>query len=284
MFTTNAHNFELLLPPLLQQLALFEGCQIGTMEVLWKYYRAATQSHQQREVRRSLSSQDNNTTRSSLPVSSCEDTSAGECSPLAPLSLVVDKLSDDDIDRFMGIVDNSYQMSILREYTGFVVLDGFLLDCLVIWRMYDKMRELFPLIHLVLALAVKGPWRGLCCVVSAACDIGGNDALSHDVGGDDSHTINDIGGNDALPDDVGGDTAMTVMGVWGVQLSVRGRMTIVMPSSMMCPMMMCPTRTIFVITLIQIQEQLDRHEITNGRVCLSPNMRQFLCLDLSPPR
>jgi hypothetical protein len=51
VFTKNARAIESLLTPFLHQLALFEGCRIGTMEVLWKYYRATANSHQRREVR-----------------------------------------------------------------------------------------------------------------------------------------------------------------------------------------------------------------------------------------
>lgn len=181
-FTNNAGDVDALLPPLLQLLALLHGCRIGTMELLWKYYRTLALSHQRREQRRlSMPADTSRLLHTSSAVGDEEE--ADNHTPI--LALVLDELHDDSIDRFAAFVDNSYRMCIERECTGFTLLDGYLLDRPIIRQMHEKMKVLFPVVHSVLALTVLHPRAPSSRVVTAYDNppngSGGPDCVSFDT-------------------------------------------------------------------------------------------------------
>ncbi len=65
------------------------------------------------------------------------------------------ELIDENIDRFVGLVDHAYRTSIEREYTGFIIIEGYLLERKAIHQMYDSMVKLFPFIHSDFSLSVS---------------------------------------------------------------------------------------------------------------------------------
>ena len=72
------------------------------------------------------------------------------------LSLVPAELYNKNIEQFNSFVDDSFRKCIECEYTGFVELDGYLLDWNLIQRMYKEMKELFPFVHSVFAAMKTG--------------------------------------------------------------------------------------------------------------------------------
>ncbi len=70
------------------------------------------------------------------------------------LLLIRLELMDENIDKFDSVVKSVFRMSLERQYSGFVVVDGFLIEQRSIRAMYKSFVELFLLIHSVIALTI----------------------------------------------------------------------------------------------------------------------------------
>ncbi len=65
------------------------------------------------------------------------------------------ELMDEKIDKFVSLVKFAYRTSLERQYSGFVVIDGYLIEQQCIREMYDSFVGLFLFIHLVIAMTVS---------------------------------------------------------------------------------------------------------------------------------
>jgi hypothetical protein len=61
---------------------------------------------------------------------------------------------DENIDKFVSVVESAYRTSLEHHHSGFVVVDEFLIERRSIRAMYETFVELFPFIHSVIALTV----------------------------------------------------------------------------------------------------------------------------------
>ncbi len=153
-FNKNVHNVSKIDAPLVQQLSLFDGCQFGTHEVLWKYYWSVVNANQHdclHQQKRAAASE-----REMMLEMMWEMTTDGDVEHNYhqdyPLSLAWLELIDDSMDQFCSIIDDAYKTSFEREYSEFVVVGGYLLERKCIMEMYGSMFCLFPFVHSVVAL------------------------------------------------------------------------------------------------------------------------------------
>jgi hypothetical protein len=68
------------------------------------------------------------------------------------LSLAWIELIDDSMDQFCSVVDEAYKTSFEREYSGFAVMGGYLLERKCIREMYGFIVCLFPFVYSMLTL------------------------------------------------------------------------------------------------------------------------------------
>ncbi len=160
-------------------LALMDGCRFGTIEVLWKYYRAVVAAHSRNRARQERQERQTATVTAGVRNARAAVTPAGRLTPLGAVAAVTpaeadsaimstgDKnpgtvlspflfeLTDESIDEFGSAVDGYYRTSFDREYNSFSYADGYLLDRRCINAMYLLMFRLFPLIHGVFAMIVS---------------------------------------------------------------------------------------------------------------------------------
>jgi len=62
---------------------------------------------------------------------------------------------DDNIESFVGIVDDIYKKSFENQYKDFTVVNDYLVEKKDILEMYQCLVDRFPFIHSVLALTVS---------------------------------------------------------------------------------------------------------------------------------
>ncbi len=114
--------------------------------MLWKYYRAVSTPNQCEQSRQQLKAA---TIAAPLP----NNDSFAE-KPEYILSLICLELMDENIDKFVSVVKSAYRTSLEHHYSGFVVVDGLLIERRSIKAMYESFVELFPFIHSLIALFV----------------------------------------------------------------------------------------------------------------------------------
>jgi hypothetical protein len=75
------------------------------------------------------------------------------------LSLAQLELLDDSVNMFCSIINDAYIISFEMEYSGFVVMGGYLLKRKCIRDIYGSMILLFPFIHSLFAMTawLTGP-------------------------------------------------------------------------------------------------------------------------------
>ena len=199
----DTRNVDSLSAPFVEQLSLVNGCRFGTVEVLWKYYRALNSSHRRTAARVAARA-----ARAANAISPDESSKWDDFMPDDPeycLSLIRLELDDENIDRFVLFVDNLYKESFVAVYTEFVIPDGFLLDRRSIAEMYRLMQRLFPFVHSVLALTVspksrrEGDWVYLSPFLTNGREGHGCSQL------DDDPVDGDPVGNDPVNDDTNDD-------------------------------------------------------------------------------
>ncbi len=138
-----------------------EGCQFGTTEVLWKYYHVVAQANQHEkslEQSRQKSLEQSRLLKSTLqpsttPLADCSLMTADDLQYL--LFVLFSELSNENVERFVLLVEDAYRTCIEREYTGFVVIDGYHFGRTVMRQLYNAMVESFQYIHSVYALVVS---------------------------------------------------------------------------------------------------------------------------------
>ena len=149
-FDNNVRDTSKLVAPFLEQLLLFGGCRFGSVEVLWKYYCTVTTLYHRERSRQQLKAA---TIAAPLPMTTYDDNfSEKPVYILLPIQL---ELMDENIDKFVSVVKSAYRTSLEHHHSGFVVVDGFLIEQMSIRAMYEMtFVELFPFIHSVIALTV----------------------------------------------------------------------------------------------------------------------------------
>ena len=149
-FNKNVRIEEKLTNPFVHLLSVFDGCRFSTLEVLWKYYNAVSAC-------RSKAITVAGKKISALTPSTSEDhrdnDEDGEDDTDDSVTFR-EELSDDNIDLFVGIVDSFYKEGLVRTYTTFTPIDGYLVERKAICSMYDTMVEIFPFVHSVLLTAM----------------------------------------------------------------------------------------------------------------------------------
>jgi hypothetical protein len=201
----DTRNVDSLSAPFVEQLSLVNGCRFGTVEVLWKYYRALNSSHRRTAARvAARAARAANAISPDESISKWDDFMPDD--PEYCLSLIRLELDDENIDRFVLFVDNLYKESFVAVYTEFVIPDGFLLDRRSIAEMYRLMQRLFPFVHSVLALTVSpkrrrdaGDWVYLSPFLTNGREGKGISQL------DDDPVDGDPVGNDPVNDDTNDD-------------------------------------------------------------------------------
>jgi hypothetical protein len=146
----NVRDTTKLVTPFLEQLLLINGCRFGSVEVLWKYYRTVTTSNQSERSRQQLKAA---TIAAPLPMMVYDDNLSEK--PEYILLLIQLELMDENIDKFVSAVESVYRTSLEHHHSGFVAVDGFLIEQRSIRAMYESFLELFPFIHSVIALTVS---------------------------------------------------------------------------------------------------------------------------------
>ncbi len=148
-----------LVTPLVEQLALFDGCGFSPLEILWKYYCSVATSHQReqlwQESRAALANERGADTANekglTINIKTADD-------PEYLLSLILFELMNESIDKFASVVEGAYRASFEREYTGFVVVDRYLLErnlsdrCMIQWLNFYCLSPrclLSPFCHLI---------------------------------------------------------------------------------------------------------------------------------------
>ncbi len=130
-----------------EQLNEYNGCCVSTAEIIMKYYRALSASHEKlrrRELKKNASS-DLTTVDEPVDKVHYEDV----------LSVIRSELVDDNIESSVGIVDDIYKKSFEKQYKDFTVVNDYLVERKDILAMYQSLVDLFPFIHSVLALTVS---------------------------------------------------------------------------------------------------------------------------------
>ena len=136
-----------LVRPFVEQLKEYNGCRVSTAEIVLKYYRALSASHERlRRIELKKNASDVLTT-----VDEPDDKVNYE----DVLSVIRSELVDDNIESFVGIVDDIYKKSFENQYKDFTVVNDYLVEKKDILEMYQCLVDLFPFIHSVLALTVS---------------------------------------------------------------------------------------------------------------------------------
>ena len=75
--------------------------------------------------------------------------------PLFDDSSVRLELSDENIETFVSVVESAYKNSFKRVYIGFSAVGDYLVERKYLRTMYNSLVDLFPLVHLVLAMTIS---------------------------------------------------------------------------------------------------------------------------------
>jgi hypothetical protein len=153
-FNKNIRLEDKLTPPFVHLLSVFDGCRFSTLEVLWKYYCAAgaCRSKAITVASRKISALSPSVNSEGQRVNSEDRNDNDEdCESFR------EELSKDNIDLFAGIVDSFYKAGLIKHYTSFTQIDGYLVERTDIRLMYDTMVEIFPFVHSVLLTAMTRP-------------------------------------------------------------------------------------------------------------------------------
>jgi hypothetical protein len=111
-FSNNVQDVLKLVGPLVDQLSLFDGCRFSSVEILRKYYRAVSTANQREKSYKQMKF-----TTSLEKVIPMQMMEANETTndPENLLSLIRLELIDENIERFVGLVEHAYRTSIERE-------------------------------------------------------------------------------------------------------------------------------------------------------------------------
>ncbi len=153
-FNKNIRQEDKLTTPFVHLLSVFDGCRFSTLEVLWKYYCAisACRSKAITVASKKISALSPSVDSVGEPGDSDDRNNNDEDGVLFR-----EELSQDNIDLFVGIVDSFYKAGLVRNYTSFTTIDGYLVERTEIRSMYDTMVEIFPFVHSVLLTAMTRP-------------------------------------------------------------------------------------------------------------------------------
>jgi len=136
------------------QLHEFNGCCVSTAEIIWKHDRALSASHSKMH-RRDLSK----TIKAAMliPTTRCCYTNDNDNSndSVSLLSVIRSELTDENIDSFLNLVEDIYKQSFELQYKGFTVLNDYFVERKDVKIMYELLVDLFPFVHLVLALTAS---------------------------------------------------------------------------------------------------------------------------------
>ena len=77
--------------------------------------------------------------------------------PLFDDSSVRLELSDENIETFVSVVESAYKNSFECMYIGFSAVGNYLVERKYLRTMYNSLVDLFPFVHLVLAMTVSSP-------------------------------------------------------------------------------------------------------------------------------
>jgi hypothetical protein len=150
-FSDNVRSATTLVGPFVKQLSLFDGCQFGTLEILWKYYRSITNSNQRRH--RVIQSQLAAAQATMCVSNGMQDTDV----PFFYNMSVCLELLDENIETFVSVVETVYKNSFERQYIGFSVVGDSLVERKYLRAMFNFLVDLFPFVHSVLAMTVSSP-------------------------------------------------------------------------------------------------------------------------------
>jgi hypothetical protein len=117
-FSTNVHDVLGLVLPFLEQLSLLNGCQFGTIKVLWKYYCVVAQANQrEKSCEQSIqkSFEQSRLLKSTplptmTPLAGCSMMTADD--PQYLFSVLCSELSDENVEMFVLLVKDAYRMCI----------------------------------------------------------------------------------------------------------------------------------------------------------------------------
>ena len=137
----------------MDQLHEFNGCCVSTAEIIWKHDRALSASHSKMR-RRDL----NKTTKAAMLISTTRccyvNDNDNSNNSVYLLSIIRSVLTDENIDSFLNLVEDIYKQSFELQYKGFTVVNDYLVERKDVKTMYELLVDLFPFVHLVLALTV----------------------------------------------------------------------------------------------------------------------------------
>jgi len=148
--------------PFIEQLSLFNGCVFSVVKIMWKYYRALHLINH-KNLANAAGRAAKAIAAAALATSSPPDNEGpngefdGEFARDGIITIVRDELSNDNLDQFVSVVDNAYQSSFDGHYSGFTLMNGYLVERVCIRQMYYSMKQIFPFIHSVVSSIASNP-------------------------------------------------------------------------------------------------------------------------------
>jgi hypothetical protein len=117
------------------QLDEFNGCCVLTAEIIWKYYRALMASHSKmhwRELNKTKAA----TLAAITDGSHVENDNSVDSASL--LSMIWAKLTDENIDSFVDLVEGIYKQSFEPQYKDFSVVNNYFVERKHVKTMYQS--------------------------------------------------------------------------------------------------------------------------------------------------
>ncbi len=128
---------------MIEQLSLVDGCRYETIEVLWKYYRSVAMSYQREQLHsllklksmeESLSSLSGGWSTFSAVADDLNHSVSDESDKL--LARISNELSEENLDTFVSVVECAYRELFGQQYSGFIVIDEYLVNRRSLRQMY----------------------------------------------------------------------------------------------------------------------------------------------------
>ncbi len=148
--TTNPCN---LVAPFVEQLLLVEGCCFGTVELMWKFYRA------QSAAKRLKLDRLEKRFKAGGAIMEADSSFIPESNPTPDslLTFIKFDLRDKNVNAFKSFASNIYKQSFEMHYSRFSPVGFYLVEQQCIKEMHQFFMDKFPFIHSVLALTVSSP-------------------------------------------------------------------------------------------------------------------------------
>jgi hypothetical protein len=148
-----AINTPNLVAPFVKQLLLVEVCCFGTVELMWKFYRAQSAAKHLKLDRLEKRFKAGGT----IMAADSSFIPESNLTPDSLLTFIKFDLRDKNVNAFESFASNIYKQSFEMHYSGLSPVGYYLVEQRCIKEMYQVFMDKFPFIHSVLALTVSSP-------------------------------------------------------------------------------------------------------------------------------